>query len=122
MDQFNQLISLLGGHWSAAWPYVTAIVTIASIINNLPAPAAGSHWLPVRKVIAFVALAIGGASQGSQPPLGTWLLRIVQPYLNDQGLKVVAAELADMVNKDTNIGHPATVDPATPIPVETPHA
>jgi hypothetical protein len=38
-----------------------------------------------RKIVSFVAVNIGNASNGSQPALSTWLLRIVQPVLASQG-------------------------------------
>ncbi|MBF0562333.1 MAG: hypothetical protein HQL37_09985 [Alphaproteobacteria bacterium] len=68
--------------WSAAWPAITAIVAGASALDAvLPQPAAGSHWLLPRKILSFIAANVGQASNGAQPPLSTWVLRIAKPYL-----------------------------------------
>ena len=73
--------------WGAVWPYIATICMIASAIDAaFPQPSAGSHWLPIRKLISFVALNISAASNGAQPSFTTWLLRIVQPLLTAQGL------------------------------------
>lgn len=78
--------------WAAVWPYITAACMIASAIDaGLPQPAPGSHWLPVRKLVSFVAVNVGAASNGGQPSFTTWLLRIVQPVLTAQGMIPTAA-------------------------------
>ena len=82
MDQIS-LLAL----WAAAWPYITAIVATASTLDAaLPQPAPGSHWLIVRKVISFLAINIGNASNGKQPDFVTWIVRIAEPVLQAQGI------------------------------------
>ena len=79
----EQLLAL----WATVWPYIATVCMIASAVDAVfPQPAAGSHWLPLRKIISFVALNVSAASNGSQPSFTTWLLRIVQPLLTAQGL------------------------------------
>ena len=108
---YADLSNLIACYWSLAWPVVTAAVTVASALNTLPQPKPGSHWLPLRKVISFVALEVGGASNGAQPKFETWVLRILSPYLKGQGLKLVAEEVAPVVNNQTS---------ATPLSPEPP--
>ena len=72
--------------WHAAWPVITAIVAIASALDAaMPQPAPGSHWLIVRKVISFLAVNVGHASNGQQPDFVTWIVRIAAPVLQAQG-------------------------------------
>ena len=78
-------ISLLA-LWAAAWPTITAIIAAASTLDAaLPQPAPGSHWLIVRKVISFLAINVGNASNGKQPDFVTWIVRIAAPVLQAQG-------------------------------------
>ena len=80
MDQLS-LLAL----WAAAWPYITAIVAAASTLDAaLPQPAPGSHWLILRKVISFLAINVGNASNGKQPDFVTWIVRIAAPVLQGQ--------------------------------------
>ena len=105
-------VAAIGTFWSLAWPYITAAISIASTLNALPQPKAGSHWIPVRKIISFISLSVGGAKNVDEPPLGTWLLRLVGPVLTNQGLKLVAVDLADVVDQATA----KPVPPAVPTP------
>ena len=90
MDQIS-LLAL----WAAAWPYITAIVAAASTLDAaLPQPAPGSHWLIVRKVISFLAINVGNASNGKQPDFVTWIVRIAEPVLQAQGIAQVPAAKA----------------------------
>ena len=76
----------LAALWATAWPVITAIVALASTLDaSLPQPAPGSHWLLVRKVISFLAVNVGNASNGSQPSFVTWIVRIATPVLQAQG-------------------------------------
>lgn len=68
--------------WPVIWPYIGAVVAVASALDaSLPQPAPGSHWLVVRKLLSFLAINVGSASNGAQPSFDTWLLRIVTPIL-----------------------------------------
>ena len=81
MDQSN-----LAAIWAAAWPYVTGIIAAASALDAaLPQPAPGSHWLIARKVVSFLAVNVGNASNGKQPDFVTWIVRIAMPVLLAQG-------------------------------------
>lgn len=72
----------INAYWQAAWPAITITISVASALDmSLPQPEPGSHWLPVRKAISFLAVNVKNASNGAQPPLMTWLFRIVQPML-----------------------------------------
>jgi hypothetical protein len=44
----------------------------------IPQPAAGSHWLPLRKVVSILALNVGYAANADQPSILTWLERVLQ--------------------------------------------
>ena len=82
MDQ-TTLLAL----WAAAWPYVTAVIAAASTLDAaLPQPTPGSHWLIIRKVVSFLAINVGNASNGKQPDLVTWIVRIATPVLQAQGI------------------------------------
>ncbi len=84
MDQSN-LVAI----WAAAWPYIAAIVATASTLDaSLPQPRPGSHWLIVRKIISFLAINVGNASNGKQPDFVTWIVRIATPVLLAQGAGV----------------------------------
>jgi hypothetical protein len=81
--------------WAAAWPYITAIVAAASTLDAaLPQPAPGSHWLIIRKVISFLAINVGNASNGKQPDFVTWIVRIAEPVLQAQGIAPAPAAKA----------------------------
>ena len=85
-------LSGLQGYWEAAWPVVTAVVAVASSLDAvLPQPSASSHWLPVRKVISFLAVNVKNASNGAQPPISTWVMRIIIPVIEANGYKKVDA-------------------------------
>lgn len=72
--------------WATLWPIITAVVAVASTLDaSLPQPAAGSHWLLVRKVVSFLAVNVGNASNGCQPSFVTWIIRIATPVLQAQG-------------------------------------
>jgi hypothetical protein len=78
--------------WAAAWPYITAVIAAASTLDAaLPQPAPGSHWLIIRKVISFLAINVGNASNGKQPDFVTWIVRIATPVLQAQGIAPVPA-------------------------------
>lgn len=56
---------------------VVAVIALASAINAiLPQPKAGSHWLPIRSLVAKAALAVGNAKPADLPPMMTWLQRL----------------------------------------------
>jgi hypothetical protein len=95
------LLATIGTYWREVWPYITLLVTVASALNTAPQPAPGSHWIPVRKVVGFIALGFGGAAPATAPALGTWLLRLAAPYLQDQAEKAIATEAAAAVDKAT---------------------
>ena len=76
----------LAALWATLWPIITAVVAVASTLDaSLPQPAAGSHWLLVRKVVSFLAVNVGNASNGGQPSFVTWIIRIATPVLQAQG-------------------------------------
>jgi len=75
----------LAALWAAAWPAITAIIAAASALDAvLPQPAPGSHWLIARKVISFLAVNVGNASNSKQPDFVTWIVRIAAPVLAAQ--------------------------------------
>jgi len=77
--------------WAAAWPFITAVIAAASTLDAaLPQPTPGSHWLIIRKVISFLAINVGNASNGKQPDLVTWIVRIATPVLQAQGVAPLA--------------------------------
>ena len=79
--------------WPHLWPYITLAVAVASTIDAaLPQPAPGSHWLILRKLISFVAVNVGNASNGTQPSFVTWIVRIATPVLQAQGIAPNAPE------------------------------
>ena len=81
--------------WAAAWPTITAIVAAASALDaTLPQPQPGSHWLILRKVISFLAINVGNASNGKQPDFVTWIVRIAEPVLHAQGIAPIPAAKA----------------------------
>lgn len=78
-----------------AWmlPYISIVVVACSALDaSLPQPAAGSGWLVVRKIISFIALNLGNASNNGQPPLLTVLDRLLADYLARQQQVVQSAE------------------------------
>lgn len=81
-------IADLGDLWSTAWPWVMAVIAAASSLDAiLPQPAPGSHWLPLRLLISFVAINVKNASNGpQQPAFTTWLVRIISPVLVQKGI------------------------------------
>ena len=102
---YSQIIVL----WQAAWPYITLAVSVASVLNTLPQPAPGSHWTPLRKAIAFVAIEFGGARSAKAPELGPWFLRLAASYMASQNLTTVNSDkLAGLVAQAYN-AQPAPV-------------
>ncbi len=74
--------------WAAAWPYVTAVVAFASALDAaLPQPKPGSHWLIFRKIVSALAVNVGNAANGKQPPFATWIARVVASVSTDQETK-----------------------------------
>ena len=101
---YSQIIVL----WQATWPYITLAVSVASLLNTLPQPAPGSHWTPLRKAIAFVAIEFGGARSAKAPELGPWLLRLAASYLKSQNMTTIDAAKLDMLVQAYN-AQPAPV-------------
>ena len=90
MDQIS-LLAL----WANAWPAITAIVAAASTLDAaLPQPDPGSHWLIIRKMISFIALNVGNASNGKQPEFVTWIVRIAAPLLQSPATVQAVAQAA----------------------------
>lgn len=90
MDQ-TSLLAL----WANAWPAITAIVAAASTLDAaLPQPDPGSHWLIIRKVISFLAINVGNASNGKQPDFVTWIVRIASPLLQSPTTVQAVAQAA----------------------------
>lgn len=86
----NDLLSYLG--YSHYLELAGVLVALCSAIDAaLPQPAAGSHWLPVRKAISWLAFNVGHAGNDAQPSLATWILRIVRA--------LVASEQADATKR-----------------------
>ncbi len=103
-------ISLLA-LWAAAWPTITAIIAAASTLDAaLPQPAPGSHWLIVRKVISFLAINVGNASNGKQPDFVTWIVRIAEPVLQGQG--IAPAPAAKAAEAPASPAPPSAIGPA----------
>ena len=106
MDQLS-LLAL----WAAAWPTITAIIAAASTLDAaLPQPAPGSHWLIVRKVISFLAINVGNASNGKQPDFVTWIVRIAEPVLQGQG--IAPAPAAKAAEAPASPAPPSAIGPA----------
>lgn len=89
-------------------PLLLLIHTTASLLDAaIPQPAAGSHWLPFRKVLSFLALNFGNAANSAQPALTTWLQRLVivaasrmpepgsQPTVTQRLIMAIAARVPD---------------------------
>lgn len=65
--------------------YLVAAVAIASILDAvIPQPVAGSHWLPIRKLLSFAAANVGFARNSTQPDIGTWIARVLKPLVDAQ--------------------------------------
>ncbi len=78
--------------WAEAWPVIAAVTAGASALDAiLPQPAPGSHWLIARKVLSFVAINVGHASNGAQPSFLTWIARVAGPVLAAQAAAQAAA-------------------------------
>ena len=108
-------ISLLA-LWANAWPAITALVAAASTLDAaLPQPEPGSHWLIIRKVISFLAINVGNASNGKQPDFVTWIVRIASPLLQSPATiqAVAQAATADPVAQPASA--PQAAPAATPI-------
>lgn len=55
-----------------------AVLTLARALDAfIKQPAPGSHWLPLRKMVSVIAFSVLHAKPGEQPPLVTWLQRLV---------------------------------------------
>lgn len=94
--------------------WVVCAVSIASALDAaLPQPVAGSHWLPIRTVVSSLALNRFNAANAGQPPIMTWLARILQP--------LVDAQIARMAPKDAAPGAGPAAQPA-PVPQLAPAA
>lgn len=111
--------------WADVWPYMGAVVAVASALDSaLPQPKPGSHWLVPRKVLSFLAVNIANASNGSQPSFTTWLLRIATPALQAQGLLPVVTAAEAVAQKIEAPAPAPVVEPAAPVAAtpETPNA
>lgn len=65
--------------------YLVAAIAIASILDAvIPQPAAGSHWLPIRKLLSLAAANAGFAQNTGQPDIGTWIARVLKPLVDAQ--------------------------------------
>lgn len=105
--------------WAAAWPCVTAAVAVASALDALlPQPGAGSHWIPVRKAISFIAVNVGAASNGKQPDFATWVARILTAPRGPlpPALPLLALILAATIGLSacSSSGYTPPAPPATP--------
>lgn len=59
-------------------PILLFIHATASALDALiPQPKPGSHWLPFRLIVSFIALNFGNASNWLQPSVKSWLQRVV---------------------------------------------
>lgn len=89
-------------------PLILLLHTTASLLDAaIPQPATGSHWLPFRKVLSFLALNFGNAANSAQPALTTWLQRLVivaasrmpapdsQPTVTQRLIMALAARVPD---------------------------
>ncbi len=75
MDTF--LAAMHAAGLDALVPLLLALHALASALDALvPQPAAGSHWLPLRKLLSAIALNVGHATNAQQPTIMTWLQRI----------------------------------------------
>jgi hypothetical protein len=79
-------------HLASVAPYASAaVMSCAAIDATIPQPKPGSHWLPVRKVVSMVALNFGNSANASQPPLSTWLVRVLAPLIAAQAANLAKA-------------------------------
>jgi hypothetical protein len=59
-------------------PVLFLVHTIASALDAaIPQPAVGSHWTPIRKIVSFLALNVGNATNANNPALVVWMQRVV---------------------------------------------
>jgi hypothetical protein len=109
MDLSTLLAALAGSSSAGVIPYITAAIAAAAALDaGLPQPAPGSHWLPLRKAISFVAVNFWNASNGAQPQLSTWLARVLQPLLP----ALQAAAAAPLIAAKTDVAvQPAPAQP-----------
>lgn len=56
---------------------LTSVGAISVLNMLLPQPAPGSHWLPLRKLISYLAFNFMYAKDAGQPPLMSWVQRIL---------------------------------------------
>ena len=114
------------------------IVMICSALDaSIPQPAAGSHWLPLRKALSWFALNVSNAKPGGQPTLASWLLRIAQAVMAAGLLKAAQDKPTQpVIPTPAPVAPPAVpvvplvpvlplsppVDPAPPAPAAPPSA
>ncbi|WP_139284937.1 hypothetical protein [Acidocella aminolytica] len=99
---------------------MTVAVAVASAIDAaFPQPAPGSHWLPVRKVISFIAINFGAAKNGSQPPFATWLLRVMSSVEDAARVAGDSARVSEAVELKRRIERLTPPSPA-PVPAAPP--
>lgn len=62
-----------------AWlPIILAFHTLAAALDAaIPQPSPGSNWIPARKLMSYLALNFANAANSQQPPLVSWMARIV---------------------------------------------
>lgn len=109
----GQLLTSLG--LSKYLELAGVIVMICSALDAaIPQPAEGSHWLPLRKALSFLALNLRNASPSGQPSIATWLLRIVKAVMAAGMLKGVVEQANASQNPVVNPDDPTPVIPAVP--------
>lgn len=101
------------------------LVTMASTVDMaLPQPAPGSHWLPIRKAISFMALAFGNARNATQPSLATLAWRLIPLLVKTMpagSAIAVASSIIEQIAVPTQAPSPAPAAPqapATPLPAD----
>lgn len=115
MDQ--SITNLLHAAGLDRWvPLVLAILALARALEVLlPQPAAGSHWLPLRKLLSMAAWSVGNAAPDGQPPLVTWLQRVAKAILTAVPPPAPAAPVAPPVAPPSApVAPPANPAPAVP--------
>jgi hypothetical protein len=113
---FGALASVLAAHPNLA--YAATWIAIAGFAASwldavIPQPAAGSHWLPVRKVLSALAGNVGNAANKNQPPLATWILRVLILAAKSVPAGSITGEAAQVVQAIAAAA-PLPPAPATP--------